>query len=598
MSTRHGGRGTASEPLIGLLCCTFTNDFFDRAIDSLVFTRRLGLAATVVGQASTGGNKATDDDVFLETTEFIALAHDGSFGEHAGGFLEGRGGNERVGRQRRLGDTEQHVIEGRRQLAFRIGTIVFGQQFGTLNLFGFDELGVTRLDDGHAAQHLANDHFDVLVVDLHTLQTIDVLHFVGDVTSQRLDALQTQAIVRIRFAFDDLLALVHHLAVVHQNVLVLGDQELVSIAVEIGNDQTLLALGVLTKADGAGGFGQHGSILRRTGFEQFGNARQTDGNVAGLGRFLRHTGEHVTNTELLAVGQRDDGTDLEGDGNRMIATGDLDFHAVFVEQLDDRTNTLGGSLAATLVVDHDEGGQAGHVVNLLGDGNAFLDVLEPHDTGVLGNDRTSMRIPRRQLGTGLNGLAFVSRQDGAIRNLVAFAFTTVIVNNQHFAGAGDNDLLTLGAGHKAHVAGITNGTGRLTFDLVGNGSTGRRTTDVEGTHGELGTRFTDRLGSDNANGFTGIDHGAAAEIATVALGAQTVTGFAGQRGANLDFVDTQLVDQVDQIFVQHRAGEDDGFLGFRIDQIVDRDTTENTLAQRLDNLTAFDQPPHRDARRG
>jgi uncharacterized UPF0146 family protein len=61
-----------------------------------------------------------------------------------------------------------------------------------------DELGITRLDMVNAAQHLANDHFDVLVVDLHALQTIDVLNFVGDVTSQRLDTLQAQDVVRIR----------------------------------------------------------------------------------------------------------------------------------------------------------------------------------------------------------------------------------------------------------------------------------------------------------------------------------------------------------------------------------------------------------------
>jgi hypothetical protein len=52
--------------------------------------------------------------------------------------------------------------------------------------------------DGHPTQHLANDHFDVLVVDLHALQTVDVLDFVGDVAGQRLDALQTQDVVRIR----------------------------------------------------------------------------------------------------------------------------------------------------------------------------------------------------------------------------------------------------------------------------------------------------------------------------------------------------------------------------------------------------------------
>jgi hypothetical protein len=37
-------------------------------------------------------------------------------------------------------------------------------------------------------QHLANDHLDVLVVDLHALQPIDFLDFVDEILGQRLDA--------------------------------------------------------------------------------------------------------------------------------------------------------------------------------------------------------------------------------------------------------------------------------------------------------------------------------------------------------------------------------------------------------------------------
>ena len=59
------------------------------------------------------------------------------------------------------------------------------------------------IDDLHAAQHLAHDHLDVLVVDLHALQAIDVLHFVGDVARQRLDTLQAQDVMRIGRAVDD-----------------------------------------------------------------------------------------------------------------------------------------------------------------------------------------------------------------------------------------------------------------------------------------------------------------------------------------------------------------------------------------------------------
>jgi hypothetical protein len=34
------------------------------------------------------------------------------------------------------------------------------------------------------------------------------------------------------------------------------------------------------------------------------------------------------------------------------------------------------------------------------------------------------------------------------------------------------------------------------------------------------------------------------QVAAVALGAQTVAGIAGKRGAHLDFIDPQLVDQI------------------------------------------------------
>ena len=58
-----------------------------------------------------------------------------------------------------------------------------------------DELGIARIDDVHTTQHLTNNHFDVLVVDLHALQTVNVLHFVDDVGRQLLDALQAQDVV-------------------------------------------------------------------------------------------------------------------------------------------------------------------------------------------------------------------------------------------------------------------------------------------------------------------------------------------------------------------------------------------------------------------
>ena len=74
-------------------------------------------------------------------------------------------------------------------------TIVFGQQFRTLNLLTCNELAVARVRDGHATQHLANDHLNVLVVDLHALQSVNLLNFINDVLGERFHTQQTQNIV-------------------------------------------------------------------------------------------------------------------------------------------------------------------------------------------------------------------------------------------------------------------------------------------------------------------------------------------------------------------------------------------------------------------
>ncbi len=76
------------------------------------------LAIFVVGQTGTSRNQSTHNHVFFQALQEVALAGDGCFGEHAGGFLEGRCGNEGFRGQGRLGDTEQDALEFRRLLAF------------------------------------------------------------------------------------------------------------------------------------------------------------------------------------------------------------------------------------------------------------------------------------------------------------------------------------------------------------------------------------------------------------------------------------------------------------------------------------------------
>src|SRR5579871_4244921 len=75
---------------------------------------RQQLNAAVVLETRTGRDEAAHDDVFLQTAQVIDLARNGGFGEYARGFLEARGRDERVGRERRLGDTEEQRTTRRR----------------------------------------------------------------------------------------------------------------------------------------------------------------------------------------------------------------------------------------------------------------------------------------------------------------------------------------------------------------------------------------------------------------------------------------------------------------------------------------------------
>ena len=72
-----------------------------------------------------------------------------------------------------------------------------------IQLLAAQERGLAGVDDLDLAQHLANDHLDVLVVDLHALQAVDVLDLADQVVRQRLDALQAQDVVRVRLAVRD-----------------------------------------------------------------------------------------------------------------------------------------------------------------------------------------------------------------------------------------------------------------------------------------------------------------------------------------------------------------------------------------------------------
>ena len=149
----------------------------------------------MVGQPGARRNQPANNDVFLQAPQVILLTGDCRFGQHASGFLEGSRGYERFGRQRRLGDAQQHTLEGSNLLALRRQLLVDLREPGVFELFTTNQVRLTRIEDLSLTQHLPDDHLNVFVIDGHTLQPVHLLNLVDDVLGEFFDAFEPQNVM-------------------------------------------------------------------------------------------------------------------------------------------------------------------------------------------------------------------------------------------------------------------------------------------------------------------------------------------------------------------------------------------------------------------
>src|SRR5665809_66718 len=118
---------------------------------------------------------------------------------------------------------------------------------------------------------------------------------------------------------------------------------------------------------------------------------------------------------------------------------------------------------------------------------------------------------------------------------------------------------------------------------------------MEGTHGELGARLTDRLCGDDADGFAEIDRRAAGEIAPIAFGADAVAGLAGQRRADAHFLHARRLQRLDLLLLDQLAGLDDHFAGRRVLDVVGGGAAEHARPERHRDLAGLDDRARGDA---
>src|SRR5213592_3333379 len=332
-------------------------------------------------------NQAAHDDVLLQADQAVDLAVDRGLGQDLGGLLEGGGRDEALGREARLGDAEEERLGHRRLPALGEHALVLLLEAPLLHLVADQEVGVAHLLDAHAAEHLPHDHLDVLVVDTHALQAVDLLHLVHQVLGERLLAEDGEDVVRVRAAVHERLARLHVVALVYADVLALGDQVLARLA-HLGRDHHLtLALGVLAEGHDPVDLADDRELLRLARLEELGDARQAAGDVLGLGGLARHLGDDVARRHALPL----EHVQVRPDRQQVARLARADPGRLPPLVLDRHARPL----VDVLGVDDHLGREPRALVELLLHGDAFEDGAELHHPRTLGEDRDGVRVPLR-----------------------------------------------------------------------------------------------------------------------------------------------------------------------------------------------------------
>src|SRR5437762_2425103 len=153
-----------------------------------------------------------------------------------------------------------------------------------VDVLALEELGVARIHHLHFLEHLAHDHADVLVIDLHALEPVHLLHLVQEVLLHGPRALDPQDVVRVHGPLGETVPGAHPVAFVDAQVL--AGRHLVQLRLALFGVDIDLALAALDVAEphGAVHLGHRGRVLGPPRLDQLGHTGETARDVARLVR--------------------------------------------------------------------------------------------------------------------------------------------------------------------------------------------------------------------------------------------------------------------------------------------------------------------------
>ena len=106
------------------------------------------------------------------------------------------------------------------------------------------------------------------------------------------------------------------------------------------------------------------------------------------------------------------------------------------------------------------------------------------------------------------------------------------------------------------------------------------TTGVECTESQLCTRLTNSLSSDDTNGFTQLYHTGRCQVTAIALHADTLFALTGENRTNFNTLDRRFINSLCLSLGDFFTRFDNQFTSSWMNNIMHRNTTQNTLIKR------------------
>ena len=144
--------------------------------------------------------------------------------------------------ERRLRHAEEDRLGRRRLAALGQDPVVGLLEVEPVDQLGRQEVDVARLVDADLAEHLPDDDLDVLVVDRHALAAVDLLDFLDQVALDGVLAPRVEVLLRVDRAVGDRVAGPDLLAVLDEELGVVGDRVLALDDVLGPDDEAVVAL--------------------------------------------------------------------------------------------------------------------------------------------------------------------------------------------------------------------------------------------------------------------------------------------------------------------------------------------------------------------